>query len=96
MRGLSTACSGMRVSTAWPHGCPSPEPHATLPRRCLRPHHQTHAHRLEAQGKETLAHHKQRAHPRPGETDTELLKDEGADLPHSTKAGRVNLPGAAK
>ena len=27
-------------------------------------------------------------------TDVEILKDEGADLPHHTHAGHVDLPGA--
>lgn len=48
----------------------------------------------ELVGHETIEHHKARANPRPGETDAELLRDEGADLPHDTVAGRVHLKGA--
>jgi hypothetical protein len=48
----------------------------------------------ESLGHETLEHHKQRTHME-GHTDAEILKDEGADLPHHTHAGHVDLPGAA-
>lgn len=48
----------------------------------------------EARGHETLAHHKHRLHME-GRTDAEILRDEGADLPHATRAGSVELPGAA-
>lgn len=47
----------------------------------------------EARGHETLAHHKHRLHME-GRTDSEILRDEGADLPHATHAGGVELPGA--
>lgn len=30
-----------------------------------------------------------------GRTDAEILRSEGADLPHATKAGNVTLPGGA-
>ena len=48
---------------------------------------------LEQMGHETIRHHKERSHVL-HETDAEILVDEGADLPHATHAGHVDLPGA--
>lgn len=35
-------------------------------------------------------------HPHPPAADAELLREEGADLPHRTRAGNVELPGAGE
>jgi hypothetical protein len=48
----------------------------------------------ESLGHETVKHHKYRSHEPKNATDTEILLDEGADLPHATHAGHVDLPGA--
>ena len=47
---------------------------------------------VERQGHETLQHHKERVHSE-GKTEEQILRAEGADLPHDTKAGHVKLPG---
>lgn len=50
--------------------------------------------KFEEQGHESVQHHKHRTHMGQHPTDVEILKDEGADLPHHTHAGHVDLPGA--
>lgn len=49
---------------------------------------------FEAQGHETLAHHKARVNDAPGHTDKEILTEEGAAIPSDTTAGGVKLQGA--
>lgn len=48
---------------------------------------------FEAQGHETVAHHKQRVQV-PGLSDAAILTEEGASLPQDTTAGNVKLQGA--
>ncbi|PRW33129.1 hypothetical protein C2E21_7805 [Chlorella sorokiniana] len=50
--------------------------------------------KLESMGHETLQHHKERI-MMAGATDAEMLKQEGADLPHDTDAGKVHIHGPA-
>lgn len=48
---------------------------------------------FESRGHLTLKEHKHRAHMEKA-NEVEILKSEGADLPHHTHAGHVDLPGA--
>ncbi|KAL4439973.1 hypothetical protein ABPG75_002974 [Micractinium tetrahymenae] len=50
--------------------------------------------KVEAMGHETLQHHKERLHMA-GATDAQMLREEGADLPHDTMAGHVRIHGPA-
>lgn len=52
-----------------------------------------HPTQLETMGHETLAHHKHRKEMI-GCTDTEILLDEGADLPKDTHVGNIDIHGA--
>eukprot|EP00887_Chlorella_sp_A99_P000438 scaffold17.g438.t1 len=52
--------------------------------------------KAEAQGHETMEHARARTKQAPGKTDAELLREEGADLPHATRAGHVQMPGAGE
>jgi len=50
---------------------------------------------FEKEGHETIAHHKHRVDMKDA-TDKEILKEEGADLPHPSHFGSVELPGATE